>query len=223
MVQPDGSGPAVKSTLNERDILFISDGVIFGFGRTGEWFGFQTYDTEPDLVTFAKAVTNGYMPLGGCLVSDKVSDVLLASGGEFAHGLTYSGHPASCAAGLATLDVMEHTPILETAANTLAPYFAEKLSALGDHPIVGEVRAKGLVAAVELVRDKGSRERLAPESEAAVYCRDRAIESGLMVRQTGDAMIFSPPFVTTLEEVDALVNNLADALDKTASHYGVRS
>ncbi len=222
IIPPDTYWPAVKKILNERDILFISDEVICGFGRTGEWFGFQTYDTEPDLVTFAKAVTNGYMPLGGCLVSDKVSDVLLASGGEFAHGLTYSGHPASCAAGLATLDVMEHTPILETAANTLAPYFAEKLSGLGDHPIVGEVRAKGLVAAVELVRDKGSRERLAPESEAAVYCRDRAIESGLMVRQTGDAMIFSPPFVTTLEEVDVLVNNLADALDKTASHYGVR-
>ena len=222
IVPPDTYWPAVQKILDERDILFISDEVICGFGRTGNLFGFQTYDTKPDLITFAKAVTNGYMPLGGSLVSDKVADVLLGHGGEFAHGLTYSGHPASCAAGLATMDVLENTPILESSSNELAPYFSQALESLADHPIVGQVRSKGLVAAVELVKDKGSRERLAPESAGAVYTRDRAIENGLMVRQTGDAMIMSPPFVTSTEEVDALLSKLTSALDKTAAFYNVK-
>ena len=222
IVPPDTYWPAVQKILDERDILFISDEVICGFGRTGNLFGFQTYDTKPDLITFAKAVTNGYMPLGGSLVSDKVADVLLDHGGEFAHGLTYSGHPASCAAGLATMDVLENTPILESSSNELAPYFSQALELLVDHPVVGQVRSKGLVAAVELVKDKGSRERLAPESAGAVYTRDRAIENGLMVRQTGDAMIMSPPFVTSTEEVDALLSKLTSALDKTAAFYNVK-
>ena len=222
IIPPDTYWPAVQKILDERDILFISDEVICGFGRTGNLFGFQTYGTKPDLITFAKAVTNGYMPLGGSLVSDKVADVLLGHGGEFAHGLTYSGHPASCAAGLATMDVLQNTPILESSANDLAPYFSQSLESLVDHPVVGQVRAKGLVAAVELVKDKGSRERLAPESGGAVYTRDRAIENGLMVRQTGDAMIMSPPFVTSTEEIDALVSKLTSALDKTAAFYNVK-
>ena len=222
IVPPDTYWPAVQKILDERDILFISDEVICGFGRTGNLFGFQTYDTKPDLITFAKAVTNGYMPLGGSLVSDKVADVLLGHGGEFAHGLTYSGHPASCAAGLATMDVLENTPILESSSNELAPYFSQALESLVDHPVVGQVRSKGLVAAVELVKDKGSRERLARESAGAVYTRDRAIENGLMVRQTGDAMIMSPPFVTSTEEVDALLSKLTSALDKTAAFYNVK-
>lgn len=221
IIPPETYWPEVKRILDERDILFISDEVICGFGRTGKWFGAETYGTEPDLITFAKAVTNGYMPLGGSLISDKVADVLLSGGGEFAHGLTYSGHPASCAAGLATMAIYEGTDIIEQAATTLAPHFAAKLHTLSDHPVVGQVRAKGLVAAVELVRDKSSRERVAPESAAAVYCRDQAISDGLMVRQTGDAMIMAPPFVTTLAEVDTLVDKLAKALDKTASHYGI--
>jgi putrescine aminotransferase len=221
IVPPDSYWPEVKRILDERDILFISDEVICGFGRTGKWFGFETYGIEPDLVTFAKAVTNGYMPLGGSLVSQKISDVLLSGGGEFAHGLTYSGHPASCAAGLATLNILEETQIIEQAVNQLAPYFASRLIELTDHPIVGQVRVKGLFAAVELVRDKSSRERLAPESGAAVFCRDTAITLGLMVRQTGDAMIMAPPFVTEQSEIDFLVDQLAIALDKTAQHYAV--
>ena len=223
IIPPDTYWPAVQKVLDERDILFISDEVICGFGRTGNLFGFETYNTKPDLITFAKAVTNGYMPLGGCLVSDKVADVLLGHGGEFAHGLTYSGHPASCAAGLATMDVLEHTDIIRQSATVLAPYFEAALQTLSDHPIVGQVRAKGLLAAIELVKDKSSRERLALESGAAVYCRDRAIESGLMVRQTGDAMIMSPPVVTTKGEIDALVAKLVDGLDKTAHHFGAKS
>lgn len=222
IIPPDSYWPEVKRILDERDILFISDEVICGFGRTGEWFGCETYGTEPDLITFAKAVTNGYMPLGGSLVSDKIADVLLSKGGEFAHGLTYSGHPASCAAGLATMAILENSNIIAEANSTLAPHFAQQLATLEAHPIVGQVRVKGLVAAVELVRDKSSRERIAPDSAAAVFCRDQANKHGLMVRQTGDAMIMAPPFVTTLAEVDQLTTTLSTALDLTASEFGIR-
>lgn len=221
IIPPDSYWPEIQRICNERDILLIADEVICGFGRTGAWFGSETYGIEPDLMTFAKAVTNGYMPLGGVMVSDKVANVLLAHEGEFAHGLTYSGHPASCAAGLATLKVLHDTDVITTSARDIAPHFQSRLQELTEHRIVGQVRGRGMFAAVELVRDKASRDRLAPESEAAVVCRNIANELGLMVRQTGDAMITAPPLVCNKEEIDQLVDMLIQALDKTAEHYGV--
>jgi len=221
IVPPDSYWPEIKRICDERDILLIMDEVICGFGRTGNWFGCETYGLEPDLMTFAKAVTNGYMPLGGVMVSDKVSDVLLSGGGEFTHGLTYSGHPAACAAGLATLQVLRETNLIQTSSAEIAPHFQARLQELVDHRIVGQVRGRGMFAAIELVRDKGSRERLAPESEGAVFCRNTANEAGLMVRQTGDAMIIAPPLVCNTDEIDSLVDMLGEALDTTASHYGI--
>ena len=222
IIPPDSYWPEVQRICDERDILFIADEVICGFGRTGQWFGSQTYGLKPHLMTFAKAITNGYIPLGGVMVGDKVADVLLSKGGEFAHGLTYSGHPASCAAGIATLNTLRETDIIARAARDIAPHLQSRLRELEDHPIVGQVRGRGMFAAVELVRDKGSRERLAPESQAAVYCRDRANSNGLMVRQTGDAMIMAPPLVSQREEIDELVDKLHQALDETARHYSVK-
>ena len=125
----------MQKILDERDILFISDEVICGFGRTGAvWLPNLRHEARLDYL--CEGITNGYMPLGGCLVSDKVADVLLGHGGEFAHGLTYSGHPASCAA-VATMDVLENTDILEQSKSVLAPHFANALQGLVDHPIVG--------------------------------------------------------------------------------------
>jgi putrescine aminotransferase len=221
IVPPDSYWPEIKRICDERDILLIMDEVICGFGRTGNWFGCETYGLKPDLMTFAKAVTNGYMPLGGVMVSDKITDVLLAGGGEFTHGLTYSGHPAACAAGLATINILRDSNIIQTAARDIAPHFQARLKELEEHRIVGQVRGRGMFAAVELVSDKSSRERLAPESEGAVYCRNMANASGLMVRQTGDAMITAPPLVCNIEEIDFLVDKLAEALDKTADHYAI--
>jgi putrescine aminotransferase len=223
IIPPDSYWPELQRICSERDILLIADEVICGFGRTGQWWGSQTYGMQPHLITFAKAVTNGYMPLGGVLISDKVADVLLTGGGEFAHGLTYSGHPASCAAGIATLQILEEENIVERAAENLAPYFQQRLQTFADHPIVGQVRGRGCFAALELVRDKATRERLAPESGAAVFCRDTANNHGLMVRQTGDAMIMAPPLISTHEHIDYLVEKLGLALDATAAQYGVSS
>ena len=221
IIPPDSYWPEVKRICEQRDILLIMDEVICGFGRTGNWFGCETYDLEPDLMTFAKAVTNGYIPLGGVMVGDKLADVLLSGGGEFAHGLTYSGHPAACAAGLATLQVLRDSDLIRTSSTDIAPHFQARLRELIEHRIVGEVRGRGMFAAVELVRDKGSKERLAPEATGAVFCRNTANAAGLMVRQTGDAMIIAPPLVCNREEIDSLVDMLSEALDKTAEHYGV--
>lgn len=221
IIPPDSYWPEIQRICNERDILLIADEVICGFGRTGEWFGSETYGIEPDLITFAKAVTNGYQPLGGVMVSDKVADVLLAHKGEFTHGLTYSGHPAAAAAGLATLKLLKDGNIITDAAEKIAPHFQSRLRELEDHRIVGQVRGRGMFAAVELVRDKASREKLAPESAGAVFCRNAANEIGLMVRQTGNAMIMAPPLISSTGEIDSLVDMLGQALDVTAKHYGL--
>jgi len=221
IIPPDTYWPEIQRICDERDILLILDEVICGFGRTGRWFGCETYDLKPDLMTFAKAITNGYMPLGGVMVSDKVTDVLMSGGGEFAHGLTYSGHPASCAAGLETLRILREGNIIETAATTIGPHLQARLREFEDHPIVGQVRGKGMFAAVELVRDKTTRERLEPESGGAVFCRNRANSNGLMVRQTGDAMIMAPPLVCNISEIDTLIDKLGAALDETAAHYSI--
>jgi len=221
IIPPDSYWPEIKRICAEHDILLIMDEVICGFGRTGNWFGCQTYNLEPDLMTFAKAVTNGYIPLGGVMVGDKVADVLLSHEGEFAHGLTYSGHPVACAAAIATLRVLRKKKIIEGTASKLAPYFKERLQNLQGHRIVGEVRSLGMLGAVELVRDKHSRERLAPDAAGAVYCRNQANRGGLMVRQTGDAMITAPPLICNRKEIDTLVDMLARALDETAAHFGI--
>ncbi|CAH0992329.1 Putrescine--pyruvate aminotransferase [Sinobacterium norvegicum] len=222
IIPPDSYWPEIQRICNERDILLISDEVICGFGRTGNWFGCETYNYQPDLITFAKAVTNGFQPLGGVMVGDKVANVLKTNDGEFGHGLTYSGHPASCAAGLATLSIMQEQNIVENTAQTIAPYLQQQLRSLSDHPIVGEVRGTGMVAAIELVKNKNSREKIADDSAAAVFCRDQAINNGLMVRAVGDAMVTAPPMVSSKDEIDQLVQRLHRALDATAKEYNIK-
>lgn len=207
----------------ERGVLLISDEVICGFGRTGEWFGCQTYGARPDLITFAKAVTNGFQALGGVAVADKVADVLTAEGGEFAHGFTYSGHPVACAAGVATLDVYRETAIVEKVQRDTAQHWRNRWGALIDHPIVGEARTLGLFGALELVRDKASRQRIDADHRAAIHCRNAAIDNGLMVRQVGDTIISAPPLIISREEIDRLIDRLTIALDATATHYGLNT
>ncbi|MEZ5528767.1 MAG: aspartate aminotransferase family protein [Porticoccaceae bacterium] len=221
IVPPESYWPEVRRILAERDILFISDEVIFGFGRTGRLFGWQSYGTNPDLITFAKAVTNGFQPLGGVLLSDKVADVLTTGGGEFGHGFTYSGHPAACAAALATLNILEREKLIDRVADDIGPYLQQRWRELADHPIVGETRGRGMVAALELVRDKPSRTRLEDGGKAGTVCRHFCIDSGLVMRAVGDAMIIAPPLVCSHAEIDLLIERASRALELTASHYGI--
>ncbi|MCF7982324.1 MAG: aminotransferase class III-fold pyridoxal phosphate-dependent enzyme [Pseudomonadales bacterium] len=221
IVPPDTYWPEIQRICNERDILLISDEVICGFGRTGNWFGCETYDFKPDLLTFAKGVSNGYQPLGGVMVSDKISDVLSTSSGDFAHGLTYSGHPVACAAGIATINILRDEKIIETVIADIVPHLERRWKALAEHPIVGEARVKGMFGALELVKNKSSRERLAPNGEGTLFCRDTAIANGLMVRAVGDAIISAPPVICSKQEIDILIERLLFALDTTAAHYGI--
>ncbi|MDB2670160.1 aminotransferase class III-fold pyridoxal phosphate-dependent enzyme, partial [Porticoccaceae bacterium] len=200
---------------------FISDEVICGFGRTGSMFGCETYDMKPDLLTFAKAVTNGFQPLGGVMVSDKVADVITNDGGEFGHGFTYSGHPIACAAALATLNIMERDNFVDRVATDVGPYLQKQWAALGDHPIVGHVRGVGMLGSIELVRNKETRERLEPEQKSGGICREFCVANGLIMRAVGDSMIISPPFVSSHEEIDLLITRATKSLDQTAEHYSI--
>lgn len=216
IIAPDGYWVEIKRILEKYDILFASDDVICGFGRTGKWFGFEHYNMKPDFINFAKAVTNGFQPLGGVLVGDRVADVLKAKGGEFGHGFTYSGHPACCAAALATLDIIESEKIIERVANDIGPYFKQQLQTLADHELVGEVRSMGMMAALELVEDKAARRRFTEDLGVGGICCDACIERGLVMRATGDTMIIAPPLVMTRAQVDELVSKARQALDDTA-------
>lgn len=213
IIPPDSYWPEVKRILNKYDILFVSDEVIFGFGRTGKWFGCDYYDTKPDLINFAKAVTNGYQPLGGVMIGDRVADVLKADGGEFGHGFTYSGHPAACAAALATLKIMHEENIVEKVETDIGPYFQQRLQEFNDHPLVGETRSLGLVAAIELVKNKETRERYSADGDAGAICRDASLANDLVMRATGDTMIIAPPLIISREQIDELMSKIKAALD----------
>ena len=221
IVPPSTYWPEIQRICDERDILLISDEVICGFGRTGNWFGCETYGFKPDLMTFAKGVTNGFQPLGGVMVSDKVSAVLNSSDTDFAHGLTYSGHPVACATGIATINILKDQKIIENMSNNIGNYMEQRWTELAEHPIVGEARVKGMVASLELVKDKSSRERLGPEDEGAVFCRDVAVSNGLIIRAVDNALISAPPIICSKEEVDMLIERLLIGLDATAKKYSI--
>ncbi|MCO1334077.1 aspartate aminotransferase family protein [Microbulbifer sp. OS29] len=216
IIPPETYWPEVKKVLDQYDILLVMDEVIFGFGRTGEWFGSDYYGLKPDLMTFAKAVTNGYFPLGGTMVSDRVAEVIKTKGGEFTHGYTYSAHPAACMAGLVTINILRNEKIIENVRDVTGPYLAKRWAELAEHPIVGETRSLGMVGALELVKDKASRARFDDNCTAGGVCRDLSNKHGLVMRAVGDAMVIAPPLIMTTEQVDELVEKAHRALDDTA-------
>ncbi len=213
IIPPATYWPEVSRILRERDILFVSDEVICGFGRTGNWFGCETYGTEPDLMTMAKGLSSGYIPIGGVAVSDKVAAVLHEHG-EFYHGYTYSGHPVACAAAIANLEIIRREKLVERVANDIGPYLQQRWLALGEHPLVGEARMTGLVGALELVPDK--REPLKAfdnTGEVGGLTRDLSFANGLVMRAVRDSLILSPPLSLTHEEADELVARAHKTLD----------
>jgi putrescine---pyruvate transaminase len=213
IIPPSTYWGEVQRICREHDILLIADEVITAFGRLGQWFGHERMGFEPDLLTFAKGVTSGYIPLGGVLLGQRVSQVLGADGGEFAHGYTYSGHPVACAVALANLDVIEREGLPQRVREDIGPYFAKGWAELGArHAIVGEARMFGLMGALELVR--GGRERFAKDLKAGERCRDACIQHGLVMRAVGDTMIVAPPLVISRAEIDELL----DKADRVLTH-----
>jgi putrescine aminotransferase len=215
VIPPDTYWPEIQRICDEHGILLVADEVITGFGRLGQWFGSQHYRIRPDLMPFAKGVTSGYQPLGGVLVGDRIAEVLVAKGGEFFHGFTYSGHPVACAVASATLEVLQREQIIDRVREQVIPAFAARWQSLADHPNVGEARSVGLIGALELVRDKAGRQRFAKELKVGERCRDICIEQGLVMRAVGDTMIVAPPLVITEAQLDELVDKARRAVDLT--------
>ena len=215
IIPPETYWPEVQRICEEYGILLISDEVITGFGRLGEWFGADYYGTRPDFMTFAKGVTSGYLPLGGVFVSDRVAGVLIDKGGEFYHGYTYSGHPAACAVAIENIRILQRENLIERVKNDIGPYFQAGWKKLGEHPLVGEARVVGLMGALELVRDKATLERFEEKLGAGTICRDLFVNNGLVMRAVGDTMVAAPPLVISHEEVDELVETAWKCLDLT--------
>ena len=215
IIPPGSYWPEVQRICDEYGILLISDEVITGFGRLGDWFGADYFDTRPDFMPFAKGVTSGYLPLGGVFVGDRVADVLVERAGEFAHGYTYSGHPAACAVAIANLKILQRENLVERIRDDIGPYLQAKWKALTDHPLVGEARMVGLMGAFELVKDKETLERFDQKVGAGSVYRDHVTATGLCLRASGDTIICAPPFTLSHAEADELIDKARIALDLT--------
>lgn len=215
IIPPASYWPEVQRICDEYGVLLISDEVITGFGRLGEWFGADYFGTRPDFMPFAKGVTSGYLPLGGVFVSDRVADVLIDKGGEFFHGYTYSGHPAACAVALANVSLLQREGLVERIKNDIGPYLQKGWQSLMEHPLVGEARMVGLMGALELVKSKQPVERFDEKQHVGTICRDALVDNGLVLRAVGDTIVCAPPFTLAHEEADELIEKAWKCLDLT--------
>ncbi|WP_153141693.1 aspartate aminotransferase family protein [Paraburkholderia agricolaris] len=213
IVPPPTYWPEIQRICDKYGILLVSDEVICGFGRTGNWWGAQTFGSQPDLMTFAKGVTSGYVPLGGVMVGERVASAMIEHGGEFRHGYTYAGHPVACAVGVANLKLTEELNLVGKVRNETGPYLAESMKSLQDHPLVGYTEGVGLMWAVQLVKDKANNTLFDESSKVGVVCRDIAYRKGLILRAIGDRMIIAPPLTITKQEIDNLVEITRHCLD----------
>jgi putrescine aminotransferase len=215
IIPPTSYWPEIQRIVDQYGILLISDEVICAFGRLGHWFAYEKFGYRPDLVTFAKAVTSGYIPLGGVMVGDRVAKVLIEQGGEFNHGYTYSGHPVACAVALANLAVMESENLVTRVRDDIGPYLAEHFTRLAEHPLVGQAQTCGLMAGLVLVQDKATNTPFAPDLGVGMVCRRHCFANGLVMRAVGDRMIIAPPLTISHAEIDTLMGLIVRCLDLT--------
>ena len=215
IIPPATYWPEIQRICDQYGILLVSDEVICGFGRTGRWWGCETMGFKPDLMTFAKGVTSGYIPLGGVMVGDRVAQVLIEQGGEFNHGYTYSGHPVACAVGVANIRLIQRLGLVEHVRDDVGPYLAEAFRSLGEHPLVGDAETCGLMGALLLVKDKARGVPFSAELEVGMVCRGHCFGNGLIMRAVGDRMIIAPPLVITRAQIDEMVALIRRCLDLT--------
>ncbi|CAE6747953.1 aspartate aminotransferase family protein [Paraburkholderia nemoris] len=207
----------IQAVLKRYDILLVADEVICGFGRTGNMFGSETYGMRPDMIVMAKQLSSGYLPISALMVSDEIYRGLVSESkkiGTFGHGFTYSGHPVCAAVALETLHIYEEDDILEH-VRSVTPHFQARVAELGKHPLVGEARGAGLLAAVELVANKETREPFPTSEAVAAYAGTRALTHGVITRALGDAFNFCPPLIITHDQIDELFDASEKALDDT--------
>ncbi len=213
IVAPETYWPEIQRICDAHDILLIADEVICGFGRTGNWFGSQTLNIRPDIMTIAKGLSSGYQPIGGSIVNDEIASVIGKC--EFNHGYTYSSHPVTAAVALENLRILEEEKIIDQVRDVTGPYLKSKWEALTEHPLVGEATIIGMMASIALTPHKESRARFASDSGAVGYiCRERCFANNLIMRHVGDRMIISPPLVMTPDEIDEMMARVVKSLDE---------
>ena len=217
IIPPATYWPEIQRIVDKYGILLISDEVICAFGRLGHWFAYEKFGYKPDLVTFAKAVTSGYIPLGGVMVGNRVAKVLIEKGGEINHGYTYSGHPVACAVALANLEIMEREQLPKRVKDDIGPYLAQGFEKLADHPLVGVAETCGFTAGLVLVKNKATRERFDEKLSMGMVCRGHCFRSGLIMRAVGDRMIIAPPLTMTHAQIDEMLALIRQCLDLTYS------
>ena len=216
IIPPESYWPEIQRICNEYDVLLVVDEVICGFGRLGAWFGSDYYRLQPDLMPIAKGLSSGYLPIGGVMVGDRVADLLIAEGEEFYHGFTYSGHPVACAVALANIAILRDEKIIENVRDNTGPYLEKRWNELAGHPLVGETRGVGFLRALELVKNKHTREFFDPVGDVGQICRDFCFNNGLVMRAIRDTMVVSPPLIMTREQIDELIELVNKCLDLTA-------
>ena len=215
IIPPATYWPEIQRICDQYGILLVSDEVICGFGRTGHWFGCETFGFKPDLMTFAKGVTSGYVPLGGVMVGERIARVLIEQGGEFEHGYTYSGHPVACAVALANIRLIQQHNLVDHVHDDVGPYLAEAFASLLDHPLVGDAETCGLMGAILLVKDKAGLKPFDPTLGIGMVCRGHCFANGLIMRAVGNRMIIAPPLVITRSQIDELTGLIRCCLDLT--------
>jgi 4-aminobutyrate--pyruvate transaminase len=215
IMPPASYFPQIQAVLQKYDVLLIADEVITGFGRTGETFGCARYGIRPDLITLAKGLSAGYLPIGAVLISEPIYRAMLEQSrkiGTFAHGFTYSGHPACAAVALRVLDHVR----------AIAPHFAEGIMALTGHPLVGHGRAAGLVGAIELMADPAQKAPFDPALKVGARVVEHALDYGVILRPLGDVISFCPPLIIKRSEIDFLFDAVTRALDRVVTELGGR-
>ncbi|NVK19584.1 MAG: aspartate aminotransferase family protein [Methylocystaceae bacterium] len=207
IIPPKGYFPKIQAILKKYDILLVADEVICGFGRTGEMFGSTAFEIEPDMMTLAKQLSSGYLPISALMVSDTIYQTIKdrsAELGVFGHGLTYGGHPVPCAVALEVLKIYEDRDILSQ-VNAVSPYFQERLKSYADHPMVGEVRTTGLIGAIELSADKDAKTPFDPTLGIGPSLVKKCEEHGLILRaMPGDCIAFCPPLISEEPDLEEL-------------------
>ena len=215
IIPPDTYWPEINRICKERGILLVADEVICGFGRTGKWFGSDTFGIKPDLMSLAKGLSSGYLPIGAVMVSDKVAETFIEKGGEFYHGYTYSGHPVTCAAALENIRIIEDEKLVQRAGGEVGKYLKDKWLQFGAHPLVGEARMIGMIGALELCKNKQTREFFPKQGDVGTICRNFSVKNGLIMRACWDRMVISPPLTISKSEIDELIGKVAKTLDET--------
>ena len=221
IIPPATYWPLIQALCRRYDILLHIDEVITGFGRTGAWFGAQTYGLDPDIITMAKGLSSGYQPISALSLGARMGDVIAAAEEELVHGYTYSGHPVACAVALRNIELIEREQLPLRVRDSIGPYFQRRVREIFDgHPIVGEIRGIGMLAALELVADKQTHAPFPRERQVGTLCRDHCFRNGLVMRAIRDTMVLAPPLVIAESDLEELLAGAKLCIDLTAKDLG---